>query len=118
MFIPLVKPVCRAMQNIAPLRLAEKRDNYHSFCRQGIHLTRSACHNFVPPTRIPTSLCKARSSAVQPILSPHWVLDFVWGGVNDSLAKALGKCQVGVLVREKPDAIGKSEGRLVVLNER
>ena len=44
----------------------------------------------------------------------------MWGGVNDWLAKGLAEGQVGVLVSEKLDADGKSEGtegRLVVLEE-
>ncbi|PBK82611.1 NGG1p interacting factor 3, partial [Armillaria gallica] len=54
------------------------------------------------------------------VYSPHSALDSAWGGVNDWLAKGLGKGQVGALVGEKLDANGKGEGakgRLIVLNE-
>ncbi len=96
-----------------------------------MHLTRSACHCLLPPTHIPTSPV---SDALQPaasltsplrsrgisVYSPRSALDSVWGGVNDWLAKGLGKGQVGALVGEKLDTNEKSEGaegRLIVLDE-
>ncbi|PBK59102.1 hypothetical protein ARMSODRAFT_967200 [Armillaria solidipes] len=64
----------------------------------------------LPSARLAPPLCSRYSRLIG-----YW--KFVWGGVNDWLAKALDKCQVGTLVGEKPVVNGKSEGRLVVLNE-
>ncbi|KAK0430917.1 hypothetical protein EV421DRAFT_1912393 [Armillaria borealis] len=82
---------------------------------------------FVSPTGIPgldglgssptaTSRCAAEDNSA---FSHYSALDSVWGGVNDWLAKGPAEGQVGVLVSEKLDADGKSEGaegRLVVLD--
>ncbi|PBK60593.1 NGG1p interacting factor 3 [Armillaria solidipes] len=154
MSIPFVNTVYRAMENIAPLRLAEKWDNVGLFFNSPSHrlkdhnrvlltidLTPSVLEECIsleapiivsyhPPIFRPlqsltlsnplqASLLRCAAEGIS-VYSPHSALDSVWGGVNDWLAKGLGKGQVGVLVGEKLDPNGKSEGaegRLVVLDE-
>ncbi|KAK0435829.1 hypothetical protein EV421DRAFT_1716408, partial [Armillaria borealis] len=65
--------------------------------------------------RFPTR-CKRQASffrcAAEDIsaCSPRSALDSVCGGLDDWLAKGLGKDQVAALVGQKLDANGKSEG--------
>ncbi|KAK0472738.1 GTP cyclohydrolase 1 type 2/Nif3 [Armillaria novae-zelandiae] len=129
MSIPFVKTVCRAMENIAPLRLAEKWDNPHFVSGRRIYHPQCTSHRLIPSADIqassiidahePFSLLRCVAEGIS-VFSPHTSLDSAWGGVNDWLAKGLGAGEVSALVGEKLDASGMSEGvagRLMILDE-
>ncbi|KAK0492604.1 GTP cyclohydrolase 1 type 2/Nif3 [Armillaria luteobubalina] len=137
MSIPFVKTVCTAMENIAPLRLAEKWDNVSvslsaymccslylirfltrssltpSVVEECISLEAPVIVSYHPPVfrslqsltlsnPLQASLLRCAADGIS-IFSPHSALDSVWGGVNDWLAKGLGKGR-------SLDVNGKSEG--------
>ncbi|KAK0458208.1 NGG1 interacting factor 3-like protein [Desarmillaria tabescens] len=146
MCIPFVKTVCKVMESIAPLRLAEKWDNVGlllespshklkgrncvllTIDRRRVHHAQRASRRLVPSTDIQaspitnplqTSLLQCAAEGIS-IFSPRSSLDSVWGGLNDWLAKGFGTGKVSAFMGEKLDASGTSEGaesRLVILDE-
>ncbi|KAK0191817.1 GTP cyclohydrolase 1 type 2/Nif3 [Armillaria mellea] len=145
MSIPFVKTVCRAMENIVPLRLAEKWDNVGLLLGRPVVRLGPRCLNRIlrvplaPLTHSVVDECILLEAPVivsyhPPIFRPLQSLTLSnplqasllrcsgrgYLCVNDWLAKGLGEGQVSALVGEKLDANGKSEGaegRLVILDE-
>ncbi|KAH6914376.1 NGG1 interacting factor 3 [Coprinopsis sp. MPI-PUGE-AT-0042] len=126
----LYKSVCRAMERIAPLRLAENLTSsvltealeketsvivaYHPAIFKGLQsLTLS--------NPLQRSLLQCAAEGIS-VYSPHTALDSVWGGINDWLARGLakeGEGKVEPLVGQKMNPTSGepegAEGRLVTL---
>ncbi|KAG5220102.1 NGG1p interacting factor [Salix suchowensis] len=133
----LLKAVCRSMERIAPLRLAEKWDNLDTSRSGRVVKGKSIRHCCLPSANFQTpqtftlsnplqaSLLKCVAEGIS-IYSPHTSLDSVWGGVNDWLGEGVlgsasvqaGKIEslVGYKIGPNGEKEG-AEGRLVTLSE-
>ncbi|KAG6873073.1 hypothetical protein C0995_003381 [Termitomyces sp. Mi166 len=138
---PILKAVCRAMERIAPLRLAESWDNERfrilslttAVLNEAIANDASVIVSYHPPifrglkaltlkTPLQLSLLQCAAHGIS-IYSPHSALDSVWGGINDWLANGIlhGKenGSISSLVGDKVSpngAVEGGEGRLVTLH--
>ncbi|KAG6829103.1 hypothetical protein H0H92_005645 [Tricholoma furcatifolium] len=137
----ILKGVCRAMDRIAPLRLAESWDNANAYVslttavlEEAIAQDASVVLSYHPPIfkglqsltlKVPlqSSLLQCAAQGIS-IYSPHTALDSVWGGVNDWLAAGVldGHVENGSIASLVGDKVGPAgvteggEGRLVTLN--
>ncbi|KNZ72944.1 NIF3 like protein [Termitomyces sp. J132] len=139
---PFLKSVCRAMERIAPLRLAESWDNVRgtisidlttAVLNEAIAKDASVIVSYHPPifrglkaltlkTPLQSTLLQCAAHGIS-IYSPHSALDSVSGGLNDWLADGILQGRengsISSLVGDKVSSDGVvegGEGRLVTLH--